>query len=90
MLDEQIRVIRKDKEYKDDLLLLSGMFMYRNIPKVQKALKEWWHHITRYHVVDQLAFPYVIKKFGLKLNKLPDKCGECWYLKSHGHKRKRR
>jgi len=89
-LDEQMQVIRKDKSYKDDTLLLSGMFMYRNTPQVQSALKEWWYHITRYHVVDQLAFPYVIKKAGLKLKLLPDVWHNCWYLKTHNHKHRRK
>ncbi len=89
-LDEQMQVIRADKEYKDDALLISGIFMYKNTPQVQAALKEWWHHITRYHVVDQLAFIYVLRKAGLKLNVINEHYSECKYLKSQQHKHRKR
>lgn len=86
LLAEQYAVIENDKDYVDDTLLLGGVFMYRNTPEVQKALKEWWYHITRYHVIDQLAFPYILKKAGLKVNIKPDVIYDCWFLGVRGHK----
>ncbi len=90
LLEEQWEVIQADKDYKDDLLLSGGMFMYKNTPAVQSALKEWWHHITRYEIMDQLAFPYVLKKAKLNLKILSDNYGHCWYVKGQGHAHRRR
>jgi hypothetical protein len=85
LLKEQYEVIENDKDYVDDLLLIGGVFLYKNTPKVQKALKEWWYHITRYHVCDQFSFTYVLRKAGLKIKVLPDHYGECWYLSAGRH-----
>ena len=89
LLEEQWLAIHNDKDYKDDILLSGGLFMYKNTPQVQSALKEWWYHIARYLTMDQLAFPYVLKKAGLKLNVLPDNYGHAWYVKGQGHKQAR-
>jgi hypothetical protein len=89
-LDEQYQVIRNDKSYKDDILFLGGIFMYKNTPQVQSALKEWWYYITRYLIMDQLAFPYVLRKAGLKINVLSDDPSKWWFVKSYGHKNRRR
>ena len=86
LLEEQWQAISSDRSYKDDTLLSGGVFMYRNTPQVQAALKEWWYHISRYEIMDQLAFPYVLKKAGLRINILPDSYGEdCWFMKGQGH-----
>ena len=45
-----------------------GIFIYRNLPKVQQMLKEWWYHQTRYHINDQLSFPTVLKESGCTFN----------------------
>lgn len=90
LLQEQWEAIHNDKDYTDDLLLSGGIFMYRNTPQVQSALKEWWYHMTRYLIMDQLSFPYVLKKAGLKLNILSDSYGDCWFLEGQNHKYKRK
>lgn len=72
----------KDR-YKDELLeevykLVDGkdqvyhgaVYIYRNTPEVQKALKEWWYYDSRYHLDDQLTWTHVLK--GLKV-KVMDK-----------------
>jgi len=64
--------IRADTEYKDDAMVLGGMFMYRNTPAVRAMLKDWWYYVSRYAVQDQLSFVYVLKKSGLKINVLPN------------------
>ena len=89
-LDEQSKVIKEDKSYKDDILLLGGIFMYKNTPQVQSALKEWWYHMTRYLIMDQLAFPYVLKKAGLKLNIQTHSIDETNLVKNYGHKNRSR
>lgn len=90
LLTEQYQEIHADKSFKDDILLAGGLFMYRNTPQVQSALKEWWYHISRYEIMDQLAFPYVLKKAGLKLNILSDSYHNCWFVEGQGHVFQRR
>lgn len=80
LLAEEYASIQADKDYEDDLLLLSGAFMYRNTPEVQAALKEWWYHCSRYHIVDQIGFVYALKSAGLRIKVLDDLYNDCWYL----------
>ena len=87
-LKEQWDAIVADKEYKDDLLLAAGIFMYKNTPQVQSALKEWWYYITRYLVMDQLAFAYVLKKAGLKLKIIDESHRDNPNIQLSGHIRK--
>lgn len=84
-LDEEYQEITKDKDFKDDLMVNGGVFIYRNTPEVQAVLKEWWYHVTRFLIMDQLAFPYLLKKSGLKVNVLPDKFNDCMWLKNERH-----
>ncbi len=84
-LKEQYAAVQADKEYVDDLLVNGGIFMYRNTPAVQAMFKEWWYHVTRYIIQDQVSFPYALKKSGVKINILPDVFSDCWYLKVAGH-----
>ena len=78
--------ITQDKDFVDDMLVIGTVFMYRNTLKVHKMLKEWWYHISRYHIIDQLAFPYVLKKSGLRINARDDKYNDCPYLELRPHK----
>jgi hypothetical protein len=79
-LDEQMDEIRRDTSFKDDFLYASTAFVYQNNPCVHDMLKEWWYHISRYHIIDQLALPYVIKKSECKVNIIDEKYGEIPYL----------
>lgn len=90
LLAEQYKEIEEDKDFKDDILLLGGIFMYKNTPKVQAALKEWWYHITRYEIMDQLSYAYVLKKAGLKLNILSDSRADYWFVEGQSHKHRRK
>lgn len=85
LLDEQINVIKDDKDYVDDYLVLGGVFMYRNTPEVHRMLKEWFYHVSRYCVMDQLSWAYVFKKSGLRVNVLPDIYNDCKWLKVEKH-----
>lgn len=58
-------IINNDREYKDDLLLNGGIFIYKNTPKVHAMLKEWWYYTSRYCIQDQIPLPYVLKKSGV-------------------------
>ena len=84
-LKELYEEIQKDKDYIDDLLVIGGVFMYRNTPEVQKMFKEWWYYNTRYIVQDQISFAYVLKKSGIKV-KILDHVYDKWdYLKIVKH-----
>lgn len=85
-LKELYDLVQKDKEYVDDLLVIGGVFLYRNIPKVHEMMKEWWYYITRYIVQDQISFAYVLKKSGLRIKILEDDFSNCEWLtvKRHG------
>lgn len=83
---EQVEVINKNKHYVDDLMVNGGIFMYRNHKGVQDLLKEWWYMTTRYSVFDQMAFPYLLKTSGLRLNVLDLVWNDGSYFKDFGHK----
>jgi len=87
LLDEQLAVIRGDPGYVDDLLLIGGVFMYRNTPEVQAMLKEWWYHVSRYITQDQLSFPYVLKRSPLKVKIIDDDIYHSQYFKIGRHKK---
>jgi hypothetical protein len=67
-IDEQFLVIKSDPLFKDNILYASTFFAYHPIESVQQATMEWWHHFTRYHILDQLALPYVLWKHNVKVN----------------------
>lgn len=67
---ELYRLIENDKDYVDDLLVIGGVFMYRNTPAVQEMMKQWWYYNTRYCLQDQLSFAYVLKKSGIRIKVL--------------------
>lgn len=85
LLDEQYQIIKDDEDYVDDLLVLGGVFLYRNTPETQALLKEWWYYCSRYLIMDQLAWAYVLKKSGLRVNVLPDDFANCWWLENRRH-----
>lgn len=64
--------IFSDRSFKDDTLVNGGVFMYRNTPEVQSMMKEWWYFVSRYATQDQISFPYVLKKSGIKVKILEE------------------
>lgn len=68
-VDQQLAAIPPD--YPDDRLYCGGAFIYRNQDNVRAALSDWWFHTSRYHVVDQLALPYVLWKNQVNVRPLP-------------------
>jgi len=72
LIDEQLEVIKRDKDFVDDKLFASTVIVYKNNSKVRYLMKEWWYHTSRFHSIDQLSFPYVIFKSGCKLNVIQD------------------
>ena len=71
LIDEQLNEIFADGQYVDCTLFASTVFVYRNSRHTQEMLKEWWYHISRYHQVDQLSFPYVLWKTSCRAHVIP-------------------
>lgn len=61
LIDEQLAEIDADTTYVDNRLYASTVYVYRNTQQVRDALKEWWYHTSRYHSIDQLSFPYILR-----------------------------
>jgi len=60
-LDGQMREIEADSAYEDQHLYASGAFCFRPCSAVREAMREWWYHTSRFHCIDQLAFPYALR-----------------------------
>lgn len=56
-------------------LYASTAFICRESLAVRHALQDWWYYISRYHSIDQLGLPYVIRN--LKVNIIPDNYLKC-------------
>lgn len=67
--------------YQDTALYASTAFMYRNTPKVQAFLKDWWYEGSRYFTVDQIVLPYLCFKHKLKVSVINEDQYKCAYLK---------
>ena len=81
LIDEQLSVIKDDKNYVDDHFFASTVMVYKNTEKAHNALRDWWYHTSRYHSIDQLSLPYVLWKSGCTVNVIPDNYMETPYLK---------
>ena len=79
-IDEQMEEIKSDETFVDDALYASTAFIYRDSDKIHNMMKEWWYHISRYHIIDQLALPYVLKNSGCEFRTIYEKYGEIPYL----------
>ena len=88
LLQEQMNEINADKDFVDDALYCGGVFIYKNTTETQKMMKDWWHHSSRYFIMDQLAFPYLLKKHNLKVNARPEVYFKNPYIKHKNHVKK--
>jgi hypothetical protein len=79
-IDEQMAEIKDDTEFVDDTLYASTAFVYKDSEQIHRVMKEWWYHISRYHIIDQLALPYVLKNSDCSYNIINEKYGEIPYL----------
>jgi hypothetical protein len=84
-MQEQVDEILSDKEYVDDFLVLGGIFMYKNTPIVQQVLKDWWYYISRYTIMDQFAWAYLLKKSRLKVKVLDVSFNDGVYIAHRAH-----
>ncbi len=81
LIDEQLAIIKEDKNYIDNRLFASTIMIYKNNEKVQRMMKEWWYHISRFHSIDQLSLPYVIWQFGININIIQENYLKIPYIK---------
>lgn len=79
-LDDQLAHIQGDPRYVDNTLFASTAFVYRDTPAMRTALISWWFHISRYHSVDQVSLPYVLKSTGASFRCIPDSYLKIPYL----------
>lgn len=70
LIDEQLMEVNPE-----DPLYASTVFVYK--PFATPILKEWWYHTSRYHSIDQLSLPYVLKTSGMSYKVMDEN-----YLKS--------
>ena len=87
-LEEQYSVI-SNTPYLDNKLYASTAFIYRNNKMVREMLKEWWYHISRYHIIDQLAFPFVLEMSNCMVYEIQDNYLKCPYIEYTRNKDKK-
>ena len=68
LIDEEIKEIKDTAYPLETPLIASTAFVYRNHKDIQLMMKEWWYHISRYHIVDQIGLPYALWKYDIKYN----------------------
>jgi hypothetical protein len=64
--NEMLAEIEADVYYKDNRLYASTTFIYRNTPRVQHFMKEWWFYQSRYYTCDQICLPWLLWRFSIK------------------------
>lgn len=81
---EQYEDILLDKDFVDDSLYHSGVFIYRDSEHARDVLRLWWLHQSRYWTCDQVPLPYVLKDSAVKvLPGQPDKCEHIRRVSNH-------
>lgn len=82
---EQYELCMQDPDFVDDKLWASTTFIYRNTPKVQEMLKEWWYQGSRYFTVDQIVLPYLLWKYDLKVKDFDEPIYKTGYMSLVSH-----
>lgn len=82
--DYLIKVL-SDRHYQDDKLYASTAFIYRNSPRVQAMMHDWWFDQSRYYTCDQVHLPYVLDKWGCKVKVLDEPIYKSGYLSLVSH-----
>jgi len=84
---EQLRIIQKDKHYSDDKLYATTVFAYRNNPRVQAFMKDWWYYQSRYFTCDQIPLPWLCDNWGLKVKTFDEPLYKTGYMSLVSHHR---
>jgi hypothetical protein len=79
--DERLEeMLDEFEDYVDDKLFACGCFIYRPSFGVQDLMKNWWHYISRYHINDQLSFPFVLSTSGVAVHTIDAHIYKCPHL----------
>lgn len=70
LIDEQLAEADPSAE-----LYASTALIYRNTPAIHQVMKEWWYHTSRFHAIDQLSLPFVLR--GSAVSVIPDNYQKC-------------
>ncbi len=85
----QVKLYLSDKTFIDNNLFELGCFIYHKSiieNKEHNIMKEFFHHICYYSVMDQLSFPYLLHKFKIKPSIINQNIRKCPYLNHHTDK----
>jgi len=83
-LDRQIDVYRK-AGFNKDLLYECPVILRRHTPAIEKLNNYWWSEICRHSRRDQISFPYVVDKLGIKVNTFTGKVYHSPHFRWHHH-----
>ena len=78
-IDGQLRAV-SDPGYTDDRLYASTVMAYFPTDRMQALMRDWWLHTTRYHLVDQLALPFLLWKHRCAVNVPDSRLYDCAYV----------
>jgi hypothetical protein len=81
---EQLAEIQK-YAYPDNRLFASTVFIYRNNFKVQNFMQEWWAQQARYFTCDQVALPYLLWSYTLKVKTFDEPIYKSGYMSLISH-----
>lgn len=76
---------KKDSRFVDDFLIASGAFIYRPTKRMCNALHDWYYHIARWNLQDQISLPYVLVSNKVKHGFFDAKQLDNPYIKHMGH-----
>jgi hypothetical protein len=78
-------VKKENPEYKDNTLLTSTAFIYRNNQVVNEMMYQWWLLQSRYFTCDQIQLPYAIYMTDTKIHKIDEDQYKIPYLSLISH-----
>lgn len=82
---EQLADIMLDKDFHDNKLYASTVFIYKDNEAVRDAMRLWWLHTSRYFTVDQIALPYILWKHKLNVKTLSEPIYKSGYISLVSH-----
>ena len=82
---EQYDEIMENGLYPDKKLYASTAFIYRNSPKTQVLLKDWWNWGSRYFTCDQVVLPWLFWLNVTKVKTLKGGVDNCDFIQRVSH-----
>jgi hypothetical protein len=72
--EAQVQRYLADPDFRDGALYAGGAFCYAAnlVARPDNAMKEWFHQTVTGSIQDQLSLPWVLNKYGVKLNVLSE------------------